>query len=240
MQRVLLINPPQTYSERSYDYSLYFPIGLMSLAANVRDLCDVSIFDCLLAEDEVTRLGDELVCYGARAETLTKAISHAKPDLIGVSIPFTAQYENARKTVRACREAAPHVPIVVGGPDPSVRYGAILEEGVGDYCVVGEGEVTFREMIQAFLSDKPIDGIPGVASRRHGTVHLEHRPHLLDLDQLEPPAMDLVDVEAYRNSEFLYRNRSQLRKNSISIVTSRGCPYDCTWESGIATTPRST
>ena len=36
MQRVLLINPPQTYSARSYDYSLYFPIGLMSLAANVR------------------------------------------------------------------------------------------------------------------------------------------------------------------------------------------------------------
>lgn len=227
VKRVLLINPPQTYSEQSFDYSLYFPIGLMSVAANIRDLCEVSIYDCLLREDEVTLLEDGFVRYGAGPETLRQVIEERRPDLIGVALPFTAQYNNGRDVLKLCREVVPGVPLIVGGPDPSVRFRQILEEGLCDYCVVAEGEETFREFVGCFVNGRPLERIQGVARRTEDGIEFERREYLKDLDELKPPALDLVDVDKYRKSVFLYRNRSGLNKNSISVFTSRGCPYEC-------------
>ena len=70
MTRVLLINPPQTYNKKDQDFSVYFPIGLMYLAAMVNDICHVEIFDCLTIGFE-TKKGN-LVTYGAPPELIRK------------------------------------------------------------------------------------------------------------------------------------------------------------------------
>jgi len=227
MQKVLLINPPQTFYKQSSGFSVYFPLGLLNLAAAVRDICEVSIFDCLVRDFEVRRDGG-VVRYGCAFEKVRTAIREVRPNIAGVSIPFTTQAENGKRIGAICREIDPGITVVFGGPDASVRYAQLLESGLCDYCVVGEGEDTFRECIERLDAGESPRGVPGLAYRdREGTVRFTQRAFIHDLDRLPLPAYDLVDMESYLKNPHLYRNRSHIHHRSISVITSRGCPHSC-------------
>jgi magnesium-protoporphyrin IX monomethyl ester (oxidative) cyclase len=224
---VLLINPPQTYCRGSADYRAYFPIGLMNIAAMIRDICDIEIFDCL-ASDFKTRKDDE-VNYGTSPEEIRKVIAEKKPDVVGISVPFTSQYRNAELVAVIAKEVDPKIITVFGGPDPSVRFKSILENQYCDYCVIGEGEQTFYEFVKNFSSPQSSAKIKGLAYKRNGIIQYEPRPFNTNLDALPFPAFDLVDVNQYLQNKYLYWHRSNCNicENSISIITSRGCPYSC-------------
>ncbi|MDI9598227.1 MAG: radical SAM protein [Acidobacteriota bacterium] len=226
MPKVLLINPPQTYFRGSQPFGVYFPLGLLYVAASVRDLSDVEIFDCLVRDFAVQELGDSMV-YGAPLERVRTEMERAHPDIVGINVPFTAQFENAAAIASLCRETVPKAVVVLGGPDPSIRYERILEDGHADYCVVGEGEDTFREFVSALADGRDPAGIPGVACIRGGSLNYERRPFITALDRLPLPAYDLVNAEEYFESHYLYANRGGTTERSVSLVTSRGCPYDC-------------
>lgn len=225
MLKVLLINPPQTFYDGSIGRSIYFPIGLMYLAAVVRDICHVEIFDCLLSDVE-TREGN-VVTYGSSSEEIKKVISEKKPDIVGISVPFTSQYRNAERVAFIAKEVNPKIITVFGGPDPSVRFKSILENDYCDYCIIGEGEETFYEFIKNFSSPLTLQNIKGLAYKDKGIIRYEPRPFNTNLDALPFPAFDLVDMNLYLQNDYLYRNRSKIYKKSISIITSRGCPYSC-------------
>jgi anaerobic magnesium-protoporphyrin IX monomethyl ester cyclase len=225
MQKVLLVNPPQTICDGSIGRSAYFPIGLMYVAAAIRDICQVEIFDCLLSNNE-ERNGVSIT-YGASAEEIKKVIIEKKPDIVGISVPFTAQYRNSEFVAKICKEIDPNVITVFGGPDPSVRFQSILENDYCNYCVIGEGEETFHEFIRNVSASLPIENIRGLGHKHNGVIRYEPRPFNTNLDSLPFPAFDKVDVNRYLQDENLYKNRSKVYKNSISIITSRGCPYSC-------------
>lgn len=227
MMKVLLINPPQTYYEQSQGFSVYFPLGLLYLAAVVRDICQVELYDTLVSDFEVKR-ENGIIRYGAQFSKVGEAIERFRPDIVGVSVPFTAQAENGKRIGAVCREIDPGIIVVFGGPDPSVRYAQFLQSGFCDYCVVGEGEDTFRDFIEHLNIGESPRGIPGLAYRdNEGTVRLTRRAFIKDLDRLPLPAYDLVDMGSYLASPHLYRNRSHIHRGSISLITSRGCPYSC-------------
>src|SRR5665647_275928 len=146
MIKVLLINPPQTFYDASIGRTIYFPLSLMYLGAVVRDSCNVEIFDCLTSEVE-TREGNS-VTYGASSEDIKKVITEKKPDIVGISVPFTSQYRNAERVAIIAKTVNPKIVTVFGGPDPSIRFKAILENSYCDYCIIGEGEETFYEFIK--------------------------------------------------------------------------------------------
>ena len=225
MLKVLLINPPQTYFKGSSGVNKYFPIGLMYIAAMIRDVCHVEIFDCLIADFETKK--NNLISYGTPPEEIRKTIEEKKPDVVGISIPFTSQYKNAELVALICKEVNPKIITVFGGPDPSVRFKSILENQYCDYCVVGEGEQTFYELIKSFSFDLPLENINGLAYKRDGVVHYKPRIFPIDLDEFPFPAFDLIDMDKYLKNKYLYRNRGFTGENSISVTTSRGCPYNC-------------
>jgi anaerobic magnesium-protoporphyrin IX monomethyl ester cyclase len=227
MTRVLLINPPQTYYERSQGFSVYLPLGILSLAAVVCDICDVEIYDALERDFEIRR-NNGITRYGAPELKIEEAIRRSHPDIVGVSIPFTAQAENGKRIGAICREIDPGIIVVFGGPDPSVRYPALLESGLCDYCAAGEGEDTFREVVERVNAGESLCGIPGLAYRDdEGAVRYTPREFIRDLDRLPFPAYDLVNMEGYLSNPRLYQNRSRIHRRSLSIITSRGCPYSC-------------
>lgn len=225
MLKVLLINPPLTYCKGSESVRKYLPISLMYLAAMVRNVCHVEIFDCL-ASDFRTRK-DNLISYGTPPEEIRKIIEVKKPDIVGISAPSTAQYKNAGLVAIICKEVNPKIITVFGGADPSVRFKSILENQYCDYCVVGEGEQTFYEFIKSFSFHLPLENIKGLAYKQDGVIHYEPRIFNMDLDEFPFPAFDLINMDKYLQSKYLYKNRSDYCENSISIVTSRGCPYSC-------------
>ena len=192
MIKVLLINPPQTFYDGSIGRTIYFPLGLMYLAAVVKDVCHVEIFDCLTSEVE-TREGNA-VTYGASFEEISRVISEKKPDVIGISVPFTSQYRNAERVAIISKAVNPKIVTVFGGPDPSVRFKDILENGYCDYCIVGEGEETFYEFIKKISVPSTLGRHQGLAYKKKGTIQYEPRPFNTNLDVLPFPAFDLVDM----------------------------------------------
>lgn len=224
--RVLLINPPQKYFYGSGTFKLYFPIGLLGIASNIKDICNVKIFDCLVERPEIKKNKDYIL-YGSSYENIEDEIRKFRPKILGISIPFSAQSETAKLLVKICRKIDQNIIIVLGGPDPSVRYKEFLEGGFCDFCVVGEGEKTFYEFIKKFNSKNFPKNIDGLAYKIKNKIYFKAREPIKNLDILPYPAYDLIDFKKYIKNPHLYKNRGAISKNSISIITSRGCPFDC-------------
>ena len=225
MVRVMLINPPQRYYSESMRFGVYVPIGLLSVAAMIKDICDLKIFDGFAFGRKQKQ--KEGFLYGVPTQEIEASVRDFNPDIVGISVPFSTQLESAVRIARLCKRIDPSIKIVLGGPDISARYRHILESDYCDFCVVGEGEETFYEFIKRYDSDLSMQGIKGLACRMHNKICYEPRACIEDLDTLPLPAYEFVDLRDYFRNHYLYKNRSIIYKNSLSIVTSRGCPYNC-------------
>lgn len=133
-----------------------------------------------------------------------------------------------RAALDMCRMArAAGAAALVAGPDATDYPEAYLLGGA-DYVLTGEADLTAVDVCRILMTgaDPIARGVPGVAGLTpDGSVQRTRpRPLAEDLDSFPAPAWDLVDVEAYRRA---WRERH--RTFSLNMVSSRGCPYACTW-----------
>jgi len=190
--------------------SPYFPLGLLYLAAYVREQGhEVSIFDGTFQPDETT--------FAAH-------LAEHTPDIVGISAVITNRDTAKRLAATAAETGAV---IVVGGPDPTYEPAWYLSDPSVDIVVHHEGEQTIARLLelhdQASLHTDALDDEPGIAYRRDGTVRVNHpRPPLDNLDELPLPARDLIDMDRY-----LHQWEERNGYSSITIATTRGCPYAC-------------
>lgn len=226
--KILLISPPQKFYGDSLGFNVYFPLSLLNIAAMVKDLCHVKILDCLIEDFEIKK-GNNWTLYGTPYPKLKEIIKKEAPDIVGITIPFSSQSESAKKVGIICREIDPNITVVMGGPHVAVGYEALLHEEICDFCIVREGEITFREFIRKMISNEKIHGLKGLAYKKNHKIIYEPREDLIELDNLPFPAYELLDHNKYLQSPYLYKSRSGIAANSISMITSRGCPYKCTF-----------
>ena len=118
----------------------------------------------------------------------------------------------------------PAIRIIAGGPDPPYYAEDYLNQGF-DAVVVGEGEPTVRQWLDHVEEPETWDGIEGLVFRREGiTVRTTPRKPSAPLDGYPFPDRAAIDLEAYLNC---WEHHHAMRP--ISLITSRGCPYQCTW-----------
>jgi len=248
--KFMMINPPQRYFGESLGFNVYFPLGILSNAANIRDLCDVRILDCLVEDFEIDAQSN-FSLYGTPEEKIRQKIIDFNPDIVGITIPFSAQSLQGRRLGDLCREIDPKITVIMGGPHPSVRFKQLLEDNVCDYCAHSEGEITIREIVEIAIEKSDefqhLDelefhkkvretlnvcgafNIPGLSYLKEGKLIYMPRAGLKNLDELPMPAYDMINMNDYLDSPYLYRSRSTIGEKSISMITSRGCPYKCTF-----------
>lgn len=224
--KVMLINPPQKYFGESLGFNVYFPLGLLNIAAMIKDVCNVVIFDCLVKDFEVRKEKGHVI-YGTPFHKIKQTVKAFNPDIVGITIPFSAQSGNPKIVSRICKEINPKVKVVFGGPHPSVRYETLLEEGSCDFCVIGEGEITFQEFVKKVSSGSNNFDIAGMAYKKSDGIKYKPRRFLVNLDQLPLPAYELINLDDYLRSPYLYKGRSTIGSKSMSMITSRGCPFKC-------------
>lgn len=145
-------------------------------------------------------------------------------DILGItSITFLALL--AQEVAKAVKIKNRNLPVIMGGPHASVVPEDVLEDGNIDFAVIGEGEDTFLELVEALESKRSPEGIKGIAYRKEGRVVLtESRPLLENLDMLPLPARHLLPMRLYRSSEVRAR-----RHPALHMMSSRGCPYNCSF-----------
>lgn len=191
-----------------------------------REGYQTEILDAFMTNELVEQKG-ETTNVGMSFERIKLEIISRKPDIVGVAGPFTCQIENTVKVTCLAKEVNPDVLTVVGGPHASTVPKEFLEQAKSvDIAVTGEGEYIMPEIARHFMGKKPLNEILGIAYRLGEKVEVNTaRPLIKNLDELPYPAYELVDMGLYLNPKKIgYRS---FRNRAISMVTSRGCPYNC-------------
>ena len=117
--------------------------------------------------------------------------------------------------------------VILGGPEPASYAKEYLDAGA-DIVVEGEGEVTLEELLASFRrqNDTDLRAIDGIFFRNPdgSLVRTGPRPLISDLD-----AQPLPDRERINVGKYVDVWRKHHGKGSVSVITARGCPYDCHW-----------
>lgn len=141
-------------------------------------------------------------------------ITNEKPDIIAYS-SSTGEAKHYIKINRIIKEKFPDIFTIMGGPHTTF-YPDLLKETTLDAICVGEGEGAVVDIINCLSSGKSIQGIPNILVQ--GETNPNVRNLINDLDSLPFPDYSLF----YDNTEM---GKSALK----SFMTSRGCPYNCSY-----------
>jgi anaerobic magnesium-protoporphyrin IX monomethyl ester cyclase len=164
-----------------------------------------------------------------RVETITHAIldRYLSSDTIcvGISSMTGTQIRNALFLAGMVREiTGGKVPIVWGGPHPSVAPVQTLQNENVDIVAIGEGDETFLELVEALDFKQSLSTVKGILYKDGGQpVKTDHRP-LLDVNTLLPTPWHLIDVEKYIHKDMYLQNKTRVMDLG---QTSRGCPFNC-------------
>jgi radical SAM superfamily enzyme YgiQ (UPF0313 family) len=196
--KILLINPSQ-HVELFPD--VYLPLGIMYVASSLRNAGHhVKIID--LQFDSITNLINELKLFS--------------PDVVGITCT-TPTFPLAEQIAKTIKEINKNIYVVLGGIHATSNPVETLKSEFIDFVVIGEGEETTVDLLDALQYNKNLKNVKGIGFKENGKIIINPpRPPIENLDELPLPAYDLVDMEQYKK----YRN-------AIMIFTSRGCPFNC-------------
>lgn len=187
----------------------YVPLGILYLASHLRSLnFDVEAFDSTFAS----------------REDLLKVLRSGEPAILGVYANLMTRASVVR-ILQAAKEAGWQT--VVGGPEPASYIEEYLTAGA-DVVVIGEGEITLEELVPILKGGAfhLLGKVNGIAFRgQDGSVlRTPPREQISDIDAQPWPSRELVPIERYLNAW-----RKHHGAGSVSLITARGCPYDCQW-----------
>lgn len=228
--RVTLIQPPALMAVDSYSAITQPPLGIAYLAAFAREHGhDVHVVDAVGAA--VTRVQ----AWPHRARRLLQGldvdetVSRVPRDsaVIGVSCMFTHSWPMVRGLMWALKRAFPSAKLIAGGEHVTALAAQVLAESPTDVCVLGEGESTLVELLEALArGDEDLAAVAGLAYRDPDgrTTFTAPRERIRDVDSLPWPAWDLVDPMAYQAGEVFMGPKGG---RSMPMLATRGCPYRC-------------
>jgi radical SAM superfamily enzyme YgiQ (UPF0313 family) len=177
----------------------YEPLGLLYLSSVLR------------------QAGHEVRLAVASDEDPVSVVRDWQPGVVGYSV-YTGSQAYYRDLNLRIKEAA-DVVSVFGGPHPTYFPEFIEEPGVDAVCI-GEGEGAILDLAQGLETGLPLTGIMNWWFKRNG--HIDRNP--------VRPLEDNMDLLPFPDRELLFREDDFTRQSGIKhFITSRGCPYDCTY-----------
>jgi radical SAM superfamily enzyme YgiQ (UPF0313 family) len=166
---------------------------------------------------------------GTPVEAVAARVAALAPDHVGISAT-TISIHNAARIAARLKTLVPHAVVTVGGPHVSALPERTLETFPGfDYGIVGEGERSWFDLIARLEAGTTPQDVEGLVWRDGPTVRANPRAAYLDgeeLDRLPEPAWDLVPDFPLRFQPNIFNYR---QTPVASVVTSRGCPFSCTF-----------
>ena len=141
-----------------------------------------------------------------------------KPGLLAFSV-MSQQYAWAVEVAKACKTAFPQIPSVVGGVHVTMVPEEVTAQNHFDYVCVGEGEYALLELVNRLERGEDTTKIPNMRMIRDGKTLINPVSPFPDLATLPALDYDLFDV----------RHIVRVKKGWMGLLTSRGCPYKCTY-----------
>jgi anaerobic magnesium-protoporphyrin IX monomethyl ester cyclase len=193
---VILVYPRWDYPTFG---QLQEPLGLLHIGAMLKAHGDtVEFFD--LAVDAI-ELVDEAV-VGA--------------DLVCIS-SSTVLFGRACRVLERIKKTRPGLPVIVGGPHATLMTEDAVMRGF-DAAVIGEGEYTAIDLVEAIQRGAPLYEVAGAAAKKGDEVAFgPTRGFEPDLDTFPDPDRTLIDYSKYFSDGIEF----------VGMMATRGCPYNC-------------
>jgi MoaA/NifB/PqqE/SkfB family radical SAM enzyme len=164
--------------------------------------------------------GYDMITSKNKEEILLKLIKETEktnPDILAIGF-WTEGVSFVKEFVKKIKNNNPHLKIILGG-----HLSTFLPEKIlnfipeTDYLVRGEGESTILELINSISKGKDTKKILGISykNKNNKVINNPNQPLIKDLDDL--PLMDFEN--------FVYFGKY----DGLNIMSSRGCPFDCTY-----------
>ena len=132
-------------------------------------------------------------------------------ECVGIS-SSSLLFNSALAILKRVRQFAGLRPVVLGGPHATAEPAHVLAEGF-DVAVIGEGETTIVDLVDAFSSGGDLATVQGIAYRQgEEFIRTPPRRFIPDLDEIPFPERRFIDYSRYRR---------------IGLISMRGCPYQC-------------
>ncbi|MGA9100185.1 MAG: radical SAM protein [Methanotrichaceae archaeon] len=199
--KILLLSSPIVQPD--FDRIARLPnLGLASLAAHVDDLCTVHVADIHGMKNHRDYVRRIVNGY----------------DLVGLTA-MSFQYQESLELAKIAKESGAET--VFGGYHPTLAYQEIAESPDAkliDYIIRGEGEATFRELVQAKLAGSNLGDVLGLSY--HDGDKMIHNPArtLMDVSEIKMPN---------RDARLITKGFDSLGIPIDSVETSRGCTQGC-------------
>lgn len=216
MKNVLLLIP--RYRTYGFDGHYVMPMGTLYVSAYLKRSGEANVTTLNLNHSD-----------GEECDILANVIDRENIDIVGFG-GLSGEYQDLARMARYARAIKPGITLVMGGgivtADPETAMLAISEI---DYGIIGEGELTMVELIEALTGNKDIHRVDGLIFRNHqGTlIKTANRKDIEDLDSLPFP-----DYEGFNYGEYLIKNPDMSdegkRYSQVSVIGGRSCKYNCT------------
>jgi len=210
----LLVYPQSNYSyvdtRKNNDTfrGLAPPLGLLYIAKILeKEGDDVAILD--------------FSCEAFDEHKMIEAVKIA--DVVGMTV-LSFSLENSIELVNITKRVKPQIKVIIGGPHCSLFPRKALEETQADICVQGDGELIITDIKRALEGEIAFSEISGIYYRENDVIRNGMPFQVVkDLDAVPFPARHLVKKYHY-GSQY----NPKIRKEEFtSIITSRGCPFNC-------------
>lgn len=214
-QRVLLIVPPGTieesYGRLSAAAGELPMLGLAYIAAALRDQGhEVKIIDYEVNAWPISRVEGDIRDFAPHVVGMTAYITNMKR---------CARVAGIAKTV------SPEIVTILGGPQVSIFPEEAFHSEDIDLVVLSEGEIVIRNVMNVLGDEEALRAVKGIWFRaKNGEIVRNEREGLPDdLDIYPPPALDLFEMQKYWPPAHIHG------KKVAHLLTSRGCPFKCTF-----------
>jgi radical SAM superfamily enzyme YgiQ (UPF0313 family) len=207
LPEINILPEPETSSIRESS-GCYPPLGLLYIAAYMMENSDheVSVIDAHVSK----------FTY----EQLEHRIKEINPDLVGIHAT-TFTLKDAILTAKIVKKINLNIHINIGGPHISIYPKETLLFPEVDSITMGEGEITFTELANYLEQKKDMKKVKGIAFKKRNKIMInESRGFIENLNELPFPKRTLLHIKQYYSS-------ISKRKFLTTVISSRGCPYNC-------------
>lgn len=205
--RVLLI----AYDNDSF--ISWFPQGLAYIAAALR----LHGHDVEICNQDVYHYPDSY---------LTAYLNREHFDVVGLgACGGYYQYRKVLSVCRAIRNSRNSPILMLGGHLPSPEPEFFLRKMEADVIVMGEGEETVVDLMDALSNRRDLKSVDGIAFLQDGQVVVnQRRPLIADVDSIPLPAWDMFPMDHYA---LLRDPNIKNSERCLPVLSGRGCPFKC-------------
>ncbi len=235
--KILFLNPPEEnkvsenpdeqgdeYIE-SDDFGHFPPLGLLYVLSYLEENTknhEIAFKDCIA----------EHISHS----DLKKIFEEVKPDILALT-SFTVSLVDVVIAAKLCRELFPNCHICMGGHHPIAFPFEAAQLPEFDSIVVGEGEIVFTELVNALENNCEITSISGVYTassiKKYTDVQMKKDKRFLQKVRVPPAYVDDIEKLPIPNRKYIshinYRSVIGVSNKLATMISSRGCPYKCTF-----------